>query len=251
MPLEPTTNDELIQDLNKDWPAPTDRRYQGDDHLRLVKRVLKNQFPSLEAPVTATASELNNGHNAIAQGAVMLFYSQNPPAGFERVQGLTTNFNVVLVDSGSTEGGTGAGTHNPLTLSAANLPRHTHSFTTSGESGHTHKIEGGTSASNPRHNHYVSLGGGHHTHGYLASGAQGAVGTATATNRPVYPQTLNVNGTSHTHAGYTNETDVNHAHFVNFTSRGSSGHTHNGTTNVTGGDDWVPRRVHVILCRKL
>jgi hypothetical protein len=49
----------LIKDLNVANPAPSDNKAEGDDHLRLIKRVLKGQFPNLEAAVTKTAAQLN------------------------------------------------------------------------------------------------------------------------------------------------------------------------------------------------
>lgn len=49
----------LIKDLNQANPAPGDNKSEGDDHIRLIKKVLKGQFPNLEAPVTQTAANLN------------------------------------------------------------------------------------------------------------------------------------------------------------------------------------------------
>lgn len=51
---------DFIDDLNQAWPLPSDKRRQGDDHFRLIKRVLKNTFPNLNAAVTATPADLNN-----------------------------------------------------------------------------------------------------------------------------------------------------------------------------------------------
>lgn len=50
---------QLIKDLNPQAPAPQDLKYEGDDHLRLIKSVLRNQFPNLEGPVTASAAALS------------------------------------------------------------------------------------------------------------------------------------------------------------------------------------------------
>ena len=50
-----------IADLVGSNPLGTDSKAQGDNHLRLIKNVLKSQFPSLgTAAVTATASQLND-----------------------------------------------------------------------------------------------------------------------------------------------------------------------------------------------
>jgi microcystin-dependent protein len=51
---------EYISGLVTNWPLSTDKRREGDDHLRLLKQVLKNTFPNLNAEVTATPSQLNN-----------------------------------------------------------------------------------------------------------------------------------------------------------------------------------------------
>ena len=48
-----------IADLNENWPEGTDNVSQGDDHLRLIKSVLKSQFPNLDCAVLATCDDLN------------------------------------------------------------------------------------------------------------------------------------------------------------------------------------------------
>lgn len=58
MSLEAAT---YISQLNVSNPTAADTRKQGDDHLRLIKSVLKNQFPNFGATaVTPTAAELNH-----------------------------------------------------------------------------------------------------------------------------------------------------------------------------------------------
>lgn len=57
MPLESGT---YISDLNATNPVgATDPKSQGDDHIRLIKNVLKSTFPSLSAAVMLTANQLN------------------------------------------------------------------------------------------------------------------------------------------------------------------------------------------------
>lgn len=51
---------QYISDLVSDWPTSFDKRREGDDHLRLIKTVLKNTFPNLNGPVTSTPAQLNN-----------------------------------------------------------------------------------------------------------------------------------------------------------------------------------------------
>lgn len=55
---------DFIPGLVASNPEGTDPKSQGDDHLRMLKHVLKTQFPAfLGAPVTKTEAELNAGLN--------------------------------------------------------------------------------------------------------------------------------------------------------------------------------------------
>lgn len=56
MPLETAS---YIKQLDVNNPAATDFLAQADDHLRLIKTVLKNTFPNLDGPVTATSAQLS------------------------------------------------------------------------------------------------------------------------------------------------------------------------------------------------
>lgn len=67
MGLETAT---YITDLVSNNPLGTDSKAQGDNHIRLLKSVLKAQFPNLgSAAVTATAAELNKLDGATATTA--------------------------------------------------------------------------------------------------------------------------------------------------------------------------------------
>ena len=46
-----------ISQLNKDYPTTSDDVAEGDDHLRLIKAVLKNQFSGLTGTTAISASE--------------------------------------------------------------------------------------------------------------------------------------------------------------------------------------------------
>lgn len=48
-----------IDTLDASLPASADFVYEGDDHMRLIKSVLKASFPNIDAPVTATPANLN------------------------------------------------------------------------------------------------------------------------------------------------------------------------------------------------
>lgn len=62
MALESGTS---IEDLNPSWPVNTDLISAGDDHLRLIKNVMKATFPGsggngFNIPITATEVEINH-----------------------------------------------------------------------------------------------------------------------------------------------------------------------------------------------
>ena len=51
---------DYISQLNTSNPAASDALSEGDDHLRLVKVVLKTQFPNLATTaVTQTSAQMN------------------------------------------------------------------------------------------------------------------------------------------------------------------------------------------------
>jgi microcystin-dependent protein len=63
MPLETGS---YISDLDANNPSPTDVASQGDDHIRLIKSVLKNTFPNLNGAVSATDEDMSS----VASGAI-------------------------------------------------------------------------------------------------------------------------------------------------------------------------------------
>lgn len=54
-----TSSTIYIDDLNPANPAGDTPKSQGDDHLRFIKKVLKNTFPNITGQVTPTQTELN------------------------------------------------------------------------------------------------------------------------------------------------------------------------------------------------
>ena len=48
-----------ISDLNASYPAATDGKVEGDDHIRLLKSTVKATFPNVAGAVTPTHTELN------------------------------------------------------------------------------------------------------------------------------------------------------------------------------------------------
>lgn len=62
MGLEVANN---LEELDQTWPTGVDPVNKGDDHLRLLKKVLKEQFPGVGGngfaiPITALEADLNN-----------------------------------------------------------------------------------------------------------------------------------------------------------------------------------------------
>jgi hypothetical protein len=53
-------NGTYVNSLVTSNPASTDGLAQADDHIRLIKSTIKNTFPNLTGPVTATQVSLNN-----------------------------------------------------------------------------------------------------------------------------------------------------------------------------------------------
>lgn len=53
------TNAVVVQDLNPQYPYPTDYISEGDDHVKLTKQVLKNTFPTATTPLTTEFGVLN------------------------------------------------------------------------------------------------------------------------------------------------------------------------------------------------
>ena len=68
MGIENPTPD-YIDDLDANDPAATDPLSQADDHIRNIKRVLKQTFPNITGPVTKTQAQLDSTHAATAGSA--------------------------------------------------------------------------------------------------------------------------------------------------------------------------------------
>lgn len=148
MALESAT---YIEDLVETNPLGTDNKSQGDNHLRLVKQVLKNQFPNLgSAAVTATAAELNEAVAASTpEGGIIMWAGTTAqvPSGWQLCNGIGTTNNLSIsvpnltskfivgsiTDSGGTYdiGDTGgsidiSGTTEDHTLTVDEMPAHAH-----------------------------------------------------------------------------------------------------------------------------
>ena len=157
MPLESATT---IADLDESWPLGGDVTTQGDDHLRLLKQVLKDQFPGelgdgYNEVIFTTETELNysvgltsniqeqfdaigdrldglEGTLSAPQGTRMTFNQTAPPTGW--TQDVTEDNRMMrLVSSASADVG---GTDSPILNDK--VPAHNHPASVT-DPGHVHK----------------------------------------------------------------------------------------------------------------
>lgn len=74
-------------------PAGTDDRSQGDDHIRLVKSVIKNTFPNITGPITLTQAQINAIQgNLVPVGFIGMWSGTiaNIPTGWKLCNGVGT-----------------------------------------------------------------------------------------------------------------------------------------------------------------
>lgn len=70
------TNARFINQLNDSFPRNKDLIKEGDDHIRLVKNVLKNTFPGFTSSTTMTSEKLNKIDAALSfEGNTAIFNS--------------------------------------------------------------------------------------------------------------------------------------------------------------------------------
>jgi len=137
MPIETGSN---IVDLDAIWPLGGDFVLEGDDHLRLIKFVLKAQFPGVggqgfSKTITATEDEINylagltgNVQDQIdaiiaddafvaPSGTSMPFYMATPPVGWTQ----DASNNDAMLRVVDTAGGGAGGTDSPISLDWSHL----------------------------------------------------------------------------------------------------------------------------------
>ena len=66
-----------IGDLNANWPLGSDPKSQGDDHIRLVKGVMKNDVLSLQSGGTVSGAVTVNGTLSVSNNFLELVHSGN------------------------------------------------------------------------------------------------------------------------------------------------------------------------------
>jgi len=154
-----------ISSLNASNPASTDGLAQADDHIRLLKSTIKSTLPNVTGAITSTHTELNaltgvtaspaeinklDGLtattaqlNAIAatggipSGGIIMWSGAVSaiPAGWVLCNGSNSSpdlRNRFVVGAGSSYAVNATGGTDSVSLSTANIPAHSHSFSGSG-----------------------------------------------------------------------------------------------------------------------
>ncbi len=225
MPIESAS---FVNQLNQAYPAATDGVKEGDDHIRLVKKVLKDTFPNVGAAVTKTAAELNYMPREFPIGGIIMWSGAigSLPTNFVLCNGQTVARSdgagnittpdlrdrfIVGAGLGYSVGATGGA--NGIFLTESQLPPHNHNFGGSG-----------TTSSAGSHSHTINDPG--HSHTYLSIDTAGT-------------GTMNVAGPSFGY-GYTGSSQTG----ISINANGS--HTHSfsfgGTTANSGGGASIDNR---------
>lgn len=158
MPLEQAVS---IKDLNPVYPLGTDSVTSADDHIRLIKQVLKNTFPYLDGPVSLSAAALN-GSSIPTKGIVMFGGAINEiPSGWFLCDGTNNTPDLrdrFIVGAGSTYAVGAKG--GAVTATTATSGAHSHTVASSGAHTHTGNVAGHalTVAELPAHHHNSGWG---------------------------------------------------------------------------------------------
>ncbi len=231
MALESAT---YIDGLNVANPASGDGFGQADDHLRLLKQVLKNTFPNITGPVTQTQQKLNEHLIPIGMIAMWSGDPANLPTGWRLCDGGTYpksdgSGNITVPDLRSKFiRGCGGSTSNPTAAPAVGA--------TGGSATHDHVVTVNgtalTQAQLPNYNLTVSDPG--HTHGVNDPGHRHTfTGPGTANGGPYLGGSV-INGYNYsalTAYAYTG-VSVNGAYTGISVNSGGSNATHTHTASV-------------------
>ena len=217
-----------LSDLVSANPPGTDPLSQADNHIRLIKGVLKNTFPNLNASCSATPLQLNGYF--VPQGAIVMWSGTTAPTGWALCDGgtysksdgsgsvvtpnLTDKF--IICKGTNAVGSTGGSssvtptitvTNASYTLTTADLPSHTHTATVTDPT-HSHTL------SDPGHSHTYSLPGSN-------SNAAGLYGNTSGS-----PSTVSTGSAS---TGITVASSSTGISVTNASTGGGGGHTHANT----------------------
>jgi microcystin-dependent protein len=229
VPLETAT---YIHQLEPANPAGTDQLAQGDDHLRMIKAVLKATFPNITGPVLKSQSELNSTGFSMPIGFIGVWYgsAETVPSGWAICNGQT----VTRSDGGGSitlpdlrdRVVIGAGTAAPQ---GTQIGAATAAGSTGAAGSHTHSVSGGehthsgtvqgtalTEAQLPSHKHANGVTD-------ISSGlvfSRGSTPAATTTE-----DSIDNDGAQGTHEGWTSSVGGGQAHSHGLTINSSS-HSH-------------------------
>lgn len=214
-------------------PPASDPVAQADDHIRLIKSVLKTTFPNIDAAVTSTPKQLNLG--PVPTGGIILWYGTvaTIPSGYALCDGgtyaksdgsgnivapdLTDRFVVGAGDT-YTPGDTGGSVSKTTAAGGGFTP----SGTLSSAGAHSHGGSTGshvlTEAEIPAHVHTIGLGAYQASVGTGFNSAYQWYGTVT----PTQVNTSSVGGGS----GHSHTISEEAAHTHTFTGDAQADHTH-------------------------
>lgn len=210
MPLESAT---YINSLNSSNPVSTDSVAQADDHIRLIKAAVKATFPNLTGPVLSTQAAIDS---PIPSGVIVLWSGAvlSVPSGWVLCDGANGTPNLrdrFVVGAGSTYavGATGGST------ASSSAGGHTHTESAAG--GHDHTGASGgttlTTAQIPAHTHSWSGTSTSEDNNYTAGATKYLKEASTANNASFTETTTSVgSGESHNH---TITAEGNHTHTIN------------------------------------
>lgn len=217
-----------ISDLQSANPPGTDSWQQCDDHIKLIKDVILNTFPNIDAEVTATHTDLNktssiDSTRIIPVGSVTIHSINSAPAGWLLCDGTAVSrttysdlFDIVGTSFGVGDGSTTFNTPDLKGRTPAGYDSSdsdfdsignadgeiTHTLTEAEVAGHTHN---GTTASGnfDSHTHNLPLGlfGGGNFHGFQLDVASIDSALTVSSNNSTHSHPLSVNtagsGTTH------------------------------------------------------
>ena len=224
LPPVPLETAPFIDGLDPANPAGSDRIFQGDDHIRLIKAALKSTFPNLTGPVTATQDALNAPGFSVPVGIVWMWYGSSDaiPSGWALCDGgdhpKSDLSGTITTPDLRNRSPMGVGA--TLTTLGATAGSTLVTKTTSAAGGHSHTVTGGD------HTHAGSVGGHAltvteipaHSHGGKVGGPYGgnypgnlgfedgrgtpdwqAIDNATVGGGTAHDHPLTINSATHSH----------------------------------------------------
>jgi hypothetical protein len=232
MPLETAS---FINQLEASNPASTDQLAQADEHLRLIKQVLKATFPNITGPVTADQDVLNTPMFELPLGLINIWFgiAESVPVGWAVCNGQT----VARSDGGGDV--TTPDLRDRVVMGAGSLLTYasiggatTAAANTSLTGDHTHTVSGGshthvgesqshalTEAQTPAHKHTNGI-----THSSAVVFNRGTVAAV-----PTTPDRTDGNSGTGTVEGYTSTVGSGQAHSHGLTINEAT-HSHGVST---------------------